>query len=346
MARGALLKHLIRTVFFVLDLYFLFWTILSWAVLRWRSITLIKMQLHYLVFLLYHLFRLVRSIEVTPQSKCSWICVDDIGKGDKANDQSSMTVSSDVVCEDYQLAGPNSTDKGRKWKDCLTCELTSKAVDPSSNENELYWILCKLPVWKTVVWKVWPRKCVTDISTFFFAVNLRFSFAACVFAYPPDNQNLTDAGKFCAETCQGPNNVGEAALVNKLLVFNISAQYQYCETENRAFPRVADDCIKCLKKVPNSNLMVNCKYYIPRNLELDRCPAWYWYTMWHSRRQSPKRGLHPKTRSWGNPEARLWFFSCFLNPINDPIGSSNSQNHRLRRPIYIRCRGRHSSRES
>lgn len=146
-ARGARLIHLAGTVSSSMDLSSLFWILLSGAILRWRSMTLIKTRLHFLV-LLYPLFRLVHSIEVTPNSKCFWVCVDDIGNSD-INDKYTTKASTDeVVCEDYQLAGPNSTVKGQKWKECLTCELSSAAVDPSSDEIDIYWFICKSPVWE------------------------------------------------------------------------------------------------------------------------------------------------------------------------------------------------------
>lgn len=102
-----------------------------------------------------------------------------------------------------------------------------------------------------------PRKYMTDTNCLFFAVNMKFSFDWCVFAYP-DNTILTAAGIACAETCQGPNNNAKTALVDRLLQTNATLQYQYCETENGAFPKVADDCVKCLEKVPNSKAMANC----------------------------------------------------------------------------------------
>lgn len=86
---------------------------------------------------------------------------------------------------------------------------------------------------------------------------MKFSFDWCVFAYP-DNANLTAAGNACAETCQGPDDNAKAALVDRLLQTNATLQYQYCETENGAFSKVADDCAKCLENVPNSKIMVNC----------------------------------------------------------------------------------------
>lgn len=104
------------------------------------------MQLLHLTPSLF-LFRLVHSIEVTPNSKCFSVCANDIsGNVNIADPINSWTAGSNVVCEDYELAGPNSTVKGRKWKECLTCELNSTAVDLPSRENELYWVLCKWSV--------------------------------------------------------------------------------------------------------------------------------------------------------------------------------------------------------
>lgn len=86
---------------------------------------------------------------------------------------------------------------------------------------------------------------------------MKFSFDWCVFAYP-DNANLTAAGTACAETCKGPGSTAKAALIDRLLQTNATIQYQYCETENGAFSKVVDDCVNCLEKVPNSQIMVNC----------------------------------------------------------------------------------------
>lgn len=125
-----------------------------YLVFRWSgsalhsiSATSIKMLLLCLTTSLLSLLRLVHSIEVTPNSKCFSLCANEIGSEDNiADGKHSWTVGNNVVCEDDQLAGPNSTVRGRKWKECLTCELASTAVDSPSNENELYWVLCKLAV--------------------------------------------------------------------------------------------------------------------------------------------------------------------------------------------------------
>lgn len=101
----------------------------------------------YLTTSLLSLLRLVYSIEVTPNSKCFSLCANDISDSSNiADGKYSWTIGKNVVCEDDQLAGSKSTVQGRKWKECLNCELASTAVDSASNENELYWVLCKLPV--------------------------------------------------------------------------------------------------------------------------------------------------------------------------------------------------------
>ncbi len=100
---------------------------------------------------------------------------------------------------------------------------------------------------------------MTDTNCLFFAVNTKFSFNWCVFAYP-DKTNRTDAGLACAETCQGPDYDAKAALVDRFQLINVTLQYQYCETGNGAFAKVADDCVKCLESASNSKAMANCTF--------------------------------------------------------------------------------------
>ena len=78
-----------------------------------------------------------------------------------------------------------------------------------------------------------------------------------MFAYP-DNSNHTAANLQCAETCSGPGDNAKIALVDRLLQTNATIQYQYCKDGDGAFSKVADDCVTCLEKVPNSKAMANC----------------------------------------------------------------------------------------
>lgn len=84
----------------------------------------------------------VQGIEVAPGSKCSSLCIDQLG-ADESSPYSSTTVGSMLVCNDWELAGPNATATGEKWRSCLGCESTSAHYDNVSRENDVYWFLCK-----------------------------------------------------------------------------------------------------------------------------------------------------------------------------------------------------------
>lgn len=94
---------------------------------------------HSVVFLgLLHVFLL----EVTPNSACSSRCDRNVAAGADPSSADTKTNSSDLVCNDYEYDGSNSTEVGRRFKDCLTCELNSTAMDADSNEDDVYWALC------------------------------------------------------------------------------------------------------------------------------------------------------------------------------------------------------------
>ena len=63
--------------------------------------------------------------------------MDNPGSGDV-----SYPIIPDTICDDWEFEGPNSTIRGRQWKNRLLCEQTSTAIDRKSNESDLYWFLC------------------------------------------------------------------------------------------------------------------------------------------------------------------------------------------------------------
>ena len=82
---------------------------------------------------------LTTSIEVSPDSECSSLC--DNNPSDSVYDPSlSKTYTDELVCYDWELAGPNSTTAGRKWKDCLQCE--SQTAHSFGGSNQVYWFSC------------------------------------------------------------------------------------------------------------------------------------------------------------------------------------------------------------
>lgn len=99
-----------------------------------------------LSIVILHFLGLVHTIEVTPNSGCSSICMND-PHSNPAFDNSSHTLAGDLVCNDWELSGPNSTRDGRIFHDCIQCQENSTAHDAQTNENDLYWFLCKSPGW-------------------------------------------------------------------------------------------------------------------------------------------------------------------------------------------------------
>lgn len=94
-----------------------------------------------LPWLLVLFIAVAHALEVTPNSPCASLCLNNI-QDNPNNGDASWTVAPDTVCDDWEFEGPDSTVRGRKWKECLLCEQTSTAIDKESNENEVYWFLC------------------------------------------------------------------------------------------------------------------------------------------------------------------------------------------------------------
>ena len=86
----------------------------------------------------------VRTIEVTPNSPCSPFCLNNIASN-PSEDRSSLTLSANVPCDDWEIVGPSRTVRGRQWFDCLNCEKTSDAIDIGTRQNDVYWLLCGWP---------------------------------------------------------------------------------------------------------------------------------------------------------------------------------------------------------
>ncbi len=95
------------------------------------------------LFISLRSLRGLQALEVTPNSGCSALCLDH-PHDDAGNKTMSSTQTFDLVCNDWELAGVNSTIKGRKFKECLTCESKSTSFDANSTENYVYWFLCNI----------------------------------------------------------------------------------------------------------------------------------------------------------------------------------------------------------
>ncbi|KAM7223302.1 hypothetical protein V8F06_001179 [Rhypophila decipiens] len=131
---------------------------------------------------------LVSSLQVTPNSPCSKVCVDSTIL-DLSDPNSSNTRNSDIVCADADLGSP----KGTKWKDCMTCLQTSTFSQGS--ENDQAWFL----------------------------YNLRYSLSYCVFGFP----NATGVADTPCRTSFACQNL-QGSLEHGVLDPTKTTTYSYC----------------------------------------------------------------------------------------------------------------------
>ncbi|MCJ1463389.1 hypothetical protein MMC07_001996, partial [Pseudocyphellaria aurata] len=181
----------------------------------------------------------VHAIEVTPNSNCSSLC-DDSASSDPGKADSSTTNSNELVCDDDEFS---STVVGRKFKECLICELNSTVSGILPNENDINWLI----------------------------FNMKYNVDWCVFGYP-NNPQVTEANSRCGNVCSGSGNSARAALVDNLLIPDIGLQtWRYCQNGDGAFSKIANDCMKCLNEVPQAKTLTN--FVNALNVACDQQPS-------------------------------------------------------------------------
>ncbi|EFR05399.1 hypothetical protein MGYG_08411 [Nannizzia gypsea CBS 118893] len=99
------------------------------------------------------------AVRFTARSPCADVC-----GGMMAN-----TTGDEIVCHDNEF---NDTPKGRRFRDCVSCELQSTFYDVFHDESDVKWGLH----------------------------NLRYAFSTCIYGYPKVLQSLSTP---CQVTCQG-----------------------------------------------------------------------------------------------------------------------------------------------
>jgi hypothetical protein len=86
---------------------------------------------------------LVSSLEVTVDSPCAPICIDDTAKGNVSDPRASLTFNRDLFCYDWEVDGSNSTIAGRKFKECNNCLKSSGYKSDKVDERDVTWFVCK-----------------------------------------------------------------------------------------------------------------------------------------------------------------------------------------------------------
>ena len=83
----------------------------------------------------------ILGLEVAPDSNCSFFCMTQPNLN-SSDPNSSYTHTDDLVCNDWELSGPNSTEAGRKFLNCISCESLGSHYDPTTGESDIDWFLC------------------------------------------------------------------------------------------------------------------------------------------------------------------------------------------------------------
>ena len=87
---------------------------------------------------LFLLANRVLALQVSPNSPCASVCLDDPSL-DASDPNSSNTYGSDIVCLDTSF---HTTSVGQKYESCVSCLQNSTAS--ASGESDTEWFLCKL----------------------------------------------------------------------------------------------------------------------------------------------------------------------------------------------------------
>lgn len=72
------------------------------------------------------------SLLVVPGSNCTAVCSNNV--------ISSNTTVDDITCIDKDY---NSTDVGRSFQSCISCQMESHTFDHQTKQTDLGWALCK-----------------------------------------------------------------------------------------------------------------------------------------------------------------------------------------------------------
>jgi hypothetical protein len=179
------------------------------------------------------------ALQVTPNSPCAAICLDDASQ-DVSDPKTSNTFADDIVCLDSGYAG---TAAGKKYKACVSCLQASSAS--GSGENDQGWFLCK-DTHST-------EKYEANINLL--KDNLRYTLSSCLF----DLTNVTDAVNTpCStQTSCGPL---QQALEHGILDPENESTYAYCSADSNAFlGSYLDRCIGCLQGDGNEKYLANCE---------------------------------------------------------------------------------------
>lgn len=92
---------------------------------------------YFLILVLSHLAKLGLGLQVTPNSDCAKLCIND-PTTDVSDPNSSSINGTDIVCTDGTYS---NTVAGQRFESCVSCLQNSTAKTATENDQE--WFLCK-----------------------------------------------------------------------------------------------------------------------------------------------------------------------------------------------------------
>ncbi|RAH51393.1 uncharacterized protein BO95DRAFT_448695 [Aspergillus brunneoviolaceus CBS 621.78] len=152
------------------------------------------------------------------------------------------TTSSEMVCLDESY---NTTETGRKFQECVSCELQSNYTDAETQISDFNWGL----------------------------YNLRFAFDTCVYGYPKDVNTVSTP---CLVACLGLSPAFEFELLNP----NQNNLRAYCATGAFADNHI-DTCSNCYNLTSTQGYLANfleamryeCHFPVPTDTAFPISPS-------------------------------------------------------------------------
>lgn len=159
------------------------------------------------------------AIQVTPNSPCAKLCIDDAAL-DVSDPASSTTVNADITCADADF---NTTTAGTKWQSCLTCLQSS----------------------------TFSQGAESDQAWFFY--NVRYQVDLCIFGYP-NASDLVGSNPCQTSTACLPL---QGALFTGIPNAN-GSEYDYCSADNGAMTGSSlKNCLNCISGSSDNNVVAN-----------------------------------------------------------------------------------------
>ncbi|KFX87823.1 hypothetical protein V490_07995, partial [Pseudogymnoascus sp. VKM F-3557] len=166
------------------------------------------------------------AIRSVPSSPCASLCGD-----------VTSTTGSDILCKEADL----HTAKGQTFSKCISCQMTSKAIDPSTGDTDLKWVL----------------------------YNLRYAMSSCMWGFP-GNSSVENTPCLTSRACEP----FEGNLQYQGLSPNIST-YDYCS--NMPPSDAVQRCNSCIRQGDQTYLsnyfttiLAGCAFQNGSPIPLDR----------------------------------------------------------------------------